>query len=296
VRFAGSILVILSACSFGLMPLFNRWATSGGANTETMLFLRFSIAGAVLAAFMLGKGARWPRGRTLLTLVFMGAILYVGEAQSYFYGLKYAPSGLISLLLYLNPAMITLASRLLYRERLTPPRTLALGLALLGLALTIRLDRETHIEGVLLGLGCAAIYATYLLVGARVMKSAGALPSGTLVIISAACTFGLLAWWRGVSLPHTPLGWSGAVGLALISTVIGIVAMLEGMRRIGAVRASTLATLEPVATASVGALALHEKLFPIQMLGGVLIIMAAIIMTTAGSAAGRARAEPEAHP
>lgn len=295
--------MVVSACGFGLMALFDHFARGGGANTETMLFLRFGIAGVVLAAVMFLRSERWPRGRTLIILVFMGAVLYVGEAQCYFHGIKHAPSGLIALLLYLNPAMVTAASRVLFRERITPPRVLALALAMVGLALTIRIGGhtdaagdsgsvQTTLTGVLLGSGCAAIYATYLIIGSRVIRSAGALPSATVVIISAACTYLALAIAFGISLPRTGSGWGGVMGLAIFSTVIGITAMLAGMRRIGAVRASTLATLEPVVTAVVGAMFLHERLSLIQMIGGALIIVAAIVMASTGAE----RTEPEAHP
>jgi drug/metabolite transporter (DMT)-like permease len=296
---SGFILVIVSACGFGLMALFDHQARAGGANTETMLFLRFGIAGTILAAIMLVRRERWPRGRLLATLIFMGAILYVGEAQCYFHGIKHAPSGLIALLLYLNPAMVTVASRVLFRERITPPRVLALILAMIGLALTIRIggDEEggripTTATGVLLGLGCAAIYATYLIIGSRIIRKAGALPSATIVIASAACAYLALATIVGFELPATTGGWTGALGLALFSTVIGITAMLAGMQRIGAVRASTLATIEPVVTTVVGAAVLHERLLAMQVVGGALIIAAAIIVALSGAP----RTEPDAHP
>ena len=296
---SGFILVIVSACGFGLMALFDHYARAGGANTETMLFLRFGIAGAVLAGIMLVRRERWPRGRLLLILVFLGAVLYVGEAQCYFHGIRHAPSGLIALLLYLNPAMVTLASRLLFNERITPPRVLALALAMIGLALTIRIDGpddagqvQTTVTGIVLGVGCAVIYATYLIIGSRVIRQAGALPAATIVVLSAACAYLMLAVIVGLEWPKAPRGWGGALGLALFSTVIGITAMLAGMRRIGAVRASTLATIEPVVTTVVGATLLYEQLLPIQIVGGALIIVAAIVVALTGAP----RTEPDAHP
>jgi drug/metabolite transporter (DMT)-like permease len=297
---SGFILVIVSACGFGLMALFDHHARSGGANTETMLLMRFGIAGVMLALVMLVRRERWPRGKTLATLIFMGAVLYVGEAQCYFHGIKHAPSGLIALLLYLNPAMVTLASRVLFKERITPPRVLALTLAMIGLALTIRIGGDagggenvrTTALGLTLGLGCAAIYAAYLIIGSRVIARAGALPSATVVIISAACVYLVLALLMGFQPPRTPEGWTGALGLALFSTVIGITAMLAGMRRIGAVRASTLATIEPVITTVVGAMFLSERLLPVQIAGGALIIIAAAMVALTNAP----RTEPEAHP
>ena len=73
-------------------------------------------------------------------------------------------------------------------------------------------------------------------------------------------------------------GWSGALGLALFSTLLAITAFLAGLRRIGAVQASTLSTLEAVTTVIVGAAFLGDAFKPIQILGGALILIAAVMI------------------
>ncbi|MBK7424954.1 MAG: hypothetical protein IPJ48_18780 [Propionivibrio sp.] len=39
-----------------------------------MLFLRFALAGALMAAIMFARGSHWPQGRNLWLLVAMGAV------------------------------------------------------------------------------------------------------------------------------------------------------------------------------------------------------------------------------
>ena len=68
----------------------------------TMLFLRFLIAGLLLAAWGVARGMRWPTGRDLLWLAVMGAVGYVGQAFCYFTALQYASAGLVALLLQPN--------------------------------------------------------------------------------------------------------------------------------------------------------------------------------------------------
>lgn len=63
---AGSLLIIISAIAFGFMALFADWARGDGVSTEMLLFVRFSIAGAALAMWMLFSRTRWPRGRDLM--------------------------------------------------------------------------------------------------------------------------------------------------------------------------------------------------------------------------------------
>ena len=51
-----------------------------------------------------------------------------------------------------------------------------------------------------------------------------------------------------------------------------------GLRRIGPTRASTLSTIEPVVTVALAALVLDERIASIQLGGGALILVAAVLL------------------
>lgn len=291
----GTLLIIISAVAFGFMALFAHWARGDGVSTEMLLFMRFGIAGGALALWMfLSRPAlRWPRGRDLLLAVIMGGVLYTGMSTCYFHALRHIPGGLVALLLYLYPVIVTILARILLKEHLTRARLLAIALACLGLALTIgplalqslremqaanAAGSSNALLGIALGIGCAVCYSIYILLGGPVTRRAGAIPCSTVVMLAAAVVFAAIALPRGDSLPTTALGWSGVVGLALLCTLLAITAFLAGLRRVGAVQASTLSTLEAVTTVAVGAIFLGEAFSPIQFLGGAFILAAAIII------------------
>jgi len=50
------------------------------------------------------------------------------------------------------------------------------------------------------------------------------------------------------------------------------------MEVIGPVNASTLSAIEPIVTASLGFVLLHQKLTGLQIVGGMLILIAAIVV------------------
>lgn len=273
------------------MGLFRSWAA--GVSVEMVLFLRFAIAGAVMLVILLARGERFPRGRVLLGLIVMGALLYVGESLFYFHALAHIPMGLVALLLYIYPVIVTLFAWLVLREKMTAARTTALILAACGLALTIapsltdaeptRAGANTFV-GVALGLACCLSYAIYILIGGGLTKRAGAIPGSTVVIISAALVLGAVSLGKGDPIPNTFDAWLGVTLLALASTVVAITCVLVGLASIGPVQTSTLSTLEPVATVIVGALWLNERLNWIQICGGILIVTAAIIIARATAA------------
>jgi len=58
-----------------------------------------------------------------------------------------------------------------------------------------------------------------------------------------------------------------------------VAAFLAGLERIGPTNAAMLSTLEPVITVYLGAVWLGEKLRPITILGGGLILIAVLLLT-----------------
>jgi drug/metabolite transporter (DMT)-like permease len=289
----GSVLVMLAAVCFGFMGLFGSWAMRAGVSVEMMLFLRFAVAGIVMAIAVIARGSTMPTLRVVLALIAMGGVLYVGEAMFFFHAMKHIPVGMVSLLLYVYPAVVTIAAWLFLRESITRGKIVALALASAGLLLTIvptiadglassRGADANPTLGVLLGLGCCFSYALYILVGGPVARRAGAITGSSIIILSAAAVLGCIALARGDAWPNTPHAWWGIILLAVVSTVISITAVLVGLARIGPVRTSMISTLEPVVTVIVGAAFMNEAMSAVQVAGGVLIVTAAIVIARAG--------------
>ncbi|WP_434301543.1 DMT family transporter [Corallococcus exiguus] len=282
-RTAGFLLVALSGASFGALGLFARLAYAAGTDMPTLLFLRFTLAGLVLAGVMVAKGGRWPRGRLLWGLVALGAVGYFTEGSVYFIALQHASAGLVALLLYLFPALVALIQVALGREHLSRRRWLAVGLALCGTALTVDPGPDAKPLGIGLGVLSAVIYALYVLSSARIAGPAGPLAASTVVPLSAGAAFGALMLVKGPSFPQTPGGWAAVAGLALLSTVVAMLTFFAGLKRIGPVNTSLLSTLEPVMAVVLGAIFLGERLSLRQGLGGLLILVAVVVLARSDS-------------
>jgi drug/metabolite transporter (DMT)-like permease len=69
------------------------------------------------------------------------------------------------------------------------------------------------------------------------------------------------------------------LGIIFISTIIPVVTFLAGLEKIGPVNAAMLSTLEPVVTVLLAMWLLGDKLLPIVLLGGGLILIAVILLT-----------------
>lgn len=283
-RLAGSICIVASAAGFGAMPIFGKLAYAEGVDLPSLLFLRFALAGGLLAVVMQMRALPWPRGSNLVLLIAMGGLGYVGQSFCYFAALQHASAGLTALLLYLYPAIVTVLSALLARRRLSLPRMLAVATALLGTGLAVGGSLDGSVLGILLGVGAALIYSLYILVGERVTPVTGAMPSATVIMLSAAMVYGLMVFWQGPAFPYSSTAWAAVGGIALFSTVVAIIAFFAGMARLGAADAATLSTLEPVVTVVLAALFLGEAVGGWQLAGGAIILAAVIVLARSGEA------------
>jgi drug/metabolite transporter (DMT)-like permease len=231
------------------------------------------------------RGKEFPRGRTLLGLILMGALGYFGASFCYFTALTVTSAGLVALLLYLYPAIVTVLAVAVLKEQISRLKIAALLLALAGTALTIGSVGGGKPLGILLSLGAAFMYSIYILVGSKIIEQGTAIPSSTVIITFAAVMFGGLIAIKGASFPTTWFGWVSVSAVALISTVLGIVTFLAGLERVGPMNAATLSTIEPVVTVILAALVLDEAITPLRVAGGVMILFAVVLLTRSRSAA-----------
>jgi drug/metabolite transporter (DMT)-like permease len=277
-RFQGMLFVVISAIAFGAIPVFARAAYDAGSDPISVLFFRFSIASIIMIPFIAVQKIPFPRGRFLLGLMLMGGIGYVGQSFCYFTALTMASAGLVAILLYLYPAIVVILSSLLFKERITGLKVSALILALTGTVLTIGLGGGGSLLGIALAMTAPFIYSAYILAGSKITKEVEILSSSTVVMISASFVFGAFIAVKGLNMPQTLVGWGGILAIALISTVIAIIAFFAGLKRVGPTNASMLSTFEPVTTVVLAAIVFGEEIGFMRVVGGFLILMAVILL------------------
>jgi drug/metabolite transporter (DMT)-like permease len=274
----GFVFVIIAACSFGAMPIFARFAYASGVDPNTLLAVRFLIATCVIVPFTRLLGLKWPKGRDFWTLCLLGGVGFFFEALTFFYALKHASTGMVTLLLYLYPTLVALVSVLFMKESMSATKMMAIVLALLGLTLTVSLDGQNTLLGIALGLSSAFIYAGFVIGSSRITQRVHPIASSCVIISSAALSYTLLVSFKGIHLPVSALGWWSLVAIGTVSTVVAILSFLLGARMIGATRASVVATIEPLITLSLATVVLHENITSKQMTGGVLILSSCVLL------------------
>ncbi len=278
---SGTLLVLASAAAFGTLAIFAKLGYGAGLSPQQLLTSRFVIAGAgmLVVAFAAGQNPfRLPRGK-LLALLGMGGIGYFAQSSTFFFALRSLPASEVALLLYTYPALVALAGRVFFGRRIRPLHLAALAGSFVGVLLLVGGVRLVSGPALLLAMAPPVIYATYILVGDRVMPGVPPLGAGALTISGAAVTWTVLAAATGTLRP--PEGgtqWAVVLGLALIPTMFSITAFLAALPRIGASRAALLSTLEPAVTVLLAVALLGDRFSPVQAIGGALVFASVVLL------------------
>ena len=279
-RLTGILLIITSAASFGTLAIFGRFAYAEGMDTFTVLFLRFGLSASFMTLMLILRKEPFPRGRVLAQLIGMGAVGYAGQSFLYMTAIKYASAGLVALLLYLYPFFVAILSMVFLHEKLTRVKAMALVLALAGAALTVG-PVSGQLIGAVMAITAALVYSIYIIVGANVTKHVSAFQSSTVIFASGAAVYGTLTFINGANFPTTNPGWLAISGIVFISTIIPVSTFLAGLERVGPTNAAMLSTIEPVVTVLLATWLFGDKLLPIVLVGGILILIAVVILTRA---------------
>ncbi len=121
--------------------------------------------------------------------------------------------------------------------------------------------------------------------------------AGALMTTATAFAFTILALATGSSLSPLDIpadAWLPLLGLGVLATAVAIQTFYAGVTRVGGARASLISTVEPVYTIVLAMILFDESLAPVQVVGGVLVLVAVILAET-GRAASTARSELPAH-
>lgn len=268
-------------------PLAIKWSSEGPG------FLFGAASRMVLGVFLclvliavLSRRMRWHRD-ALLTYLAGGAGLW-GAMTSVYWGARFIPSGLVSVLFGLTPIVTGVMAALWLGERaLTPFRVLGMTLGLLGLAIIFQ-DSLEAAPGTLWGMGAVLlsvhIHSASSVWVKRIDARLQALETTTGALLVATPLF-TLNWllfdgaWP-VALPSRA-AWS-IVYLALFGSALGFILYYYMLRQIQASRVALITLITPVIALLLGQWINGEAVGPRGWLGTVVILIGLVCFQWGG--------------
>lgn len=288
-RLIGVFLVALSAACFGTNAIFARIGYAAGTNPATFLFVRFLIASPVMLLIMKARGLALPRGKLLVSLTLVGGIGLAGTTLCFYTAIHLAPVNLIIVIAYMYPTVVTLLSTVFLKQPITGYKITALLMTIIGILFTIGMDSGGYFLGIILAISAAIFYSLYLIFGSLSIQKAGPFSASTVIILASTVIFGIVLGFQGSQWPKNTLGWAAVIASALISTVLGLIAFFEGLKRIDTANAAIISTFEVVVAVALAIIILGETLTIPKIFGACLVISAVIILARSEYETSRAK-------
>ncbi|RON54351.1 DMT family transporter [Pseudomonas frederiksbergensis] len=248
--------------------------------------LRFLLASLALLLFVALARVTLvrPSLRQWLQLALLGFFGIFFYNLCFFYGLHYINASRASLIVALNPAVIGLASWLLFKERLSRTKVAGIAICIAGAGLVI-VSRNPQLLaanadawiGDLLIFGCVLSWGVYSLFSKELNQTLGPVQTVTYSILLGTAMLWLTSAVRGelsveALLSLGPQQWMSLMYLGVLGSALAYIGYYDGIRKIGATRSGVFIALNPLTAVILGALLLGEQLTLAMCLGGGLIL------------------------
>jgi len=277
--------VLLGASLWGTIGLFVDLLYNAGFTAMQIVALRVTSAAIMLVVYLALKKPTLLKidWKDLFSFVGTGIFSIVLFNWSYFSAIEEVSLSIAVILLYTGPIFVTLLSWLVFNEKLTTRKLIALCVTILGCALVIKVipagDQHISLYGFAIGLLSGFSYALYSIFGKFVLQKYESLTVITYTFVVASL-FILPFIGTEFSTGQFASGkiWMIVIGLGLIPTVIAYLLYTMGLSMIESSRASIAATVEPLVATIIGVVIFNEVLSAYQLLGMVLVLMAVIMV------------------
>ena len=278
------VMVLLAGCLWGTLGLFARHLTAAGLGSFELTLVRTGGACLACGLCLLPKpGLFRIRLRDLWCFLGTGIGSMLLFSVFYFLGLPSTSLAVATVLVYTAPSFVMLLSLWLFQERLTVKKLVSLGLAFGGCVLVSGLaggGAAVTARGFALCLAAGFFYSLYSIFG-KFAVNRGYEPM-TLTFYSfffAALGSAALSDFRvlGAALAAAPDTALWMLGTGVLTAFLPYALFSTGLRYLESSKASILTTSELVTETLIGSILYREKL-TLLMLGGIVLILAAVLL------------------
>ncbi len=282
-----NVCLAIAGVSWGTGFFFAKIAFAEMTVFENVLF-RFLFASVVLVPALWGRARKFSK-RDFWLLVAASAIGVPLQFLVQFKGLELTTVSHAALMIGTLPMMVALSSVLFLDERLgwiewTALALSAAGVVLIAVSKNSSRGPQASVKGDLLVFVSLFAAVVMILVTKRLMLEHDPLYlTAAMLILGTVMLAGCFLATQPVRLHFSSGVWLAVAAQGIIATAIAYACWNWGLARVPASRAGVFLNLEPLVGPLLGVWILHETLGVSAILGGVLIIAAALYFSTRGN-------------
>ncbi|MDR4432747.1 DMT family transporter [Bacillus tequilensis] len=276
----GTIFLLIGTVCFASKSIWIKWAFEMGADPDAVLLYRQLFAVPLFWLIFLlyrppmpdgmKKGDRWRACVAGVFCFFLSPLLD-------FIGLNHVSAMVERILLMSCPIFVIVFTACRDRKMVTIQDLFTVLAVMFALFFALGGWDNKLLQANMIGsafiLLSSAVYAGYLVLSGRLVHQIGGIRLNAYGMTAAGAAMMLYIGIKstiGLNIPiaaYPPAVYGLFMLIAVVTTVIPFVLMLEGIKRIGAQRAAIISMAGPVLTIFYGALFLGERLRLIQAIG-----------------------------
>lgn len=283
----GLVFAMAGAIGFSGKAIIVKLSYRYGVDASQVIFYRmaFALPFFLVLAWWAGRGQASLNARQWWMVTSLGFSGYYLASMLDFMGLQYISASLERLILYLNPTIVILLSRWLFKRHATRAQWVGMALSYSGVLLVfgheLQLDGWATAAGAGLVLASTLSYAYYLMYSGEMIRQIGALR-----VVGLATAVACVLCMVQLPLAHplsaldvpTPVMWLGLLN-AVACTAMPVLLVMLAVERLGAGLASQTGMIGPMATIAMGILILDEP-FNRWIVAGTVLVLSGVAWTS----------------
>ncbi len=269
------LMLIASMVIFGTLAPFVR---NINVSSGELALYRAILAATLIGFFLLVTKQKIPFRKIkkdIPLLLFSGIAMGINWILL-FQAYKYTTVSVATLSYYFAPVIVTVVSPLLFREKLTLKQIICFVMSSVGVVLimgVIDSRGNSHLIGILFGLGAAVFYATVVLLN-KFIKNVDGIHRTFLQFLSAIIIlvpYVLLT--SGITLQNLDKkGWISLLIVGLVHTGITYCMYFSSLKELPGQKAAILSYIDPLVAVLISVAVLGEDITERQIIGGLLIL------------------------
>ena len=278
-RLVGVLCAVGSATAFGLTVVVQRELATRGRGVTTALGVRFTAASLILLlALALARQRVLPAPGERVRAALLGVVGYATEAGLFYLALQRGSAGAVALLFYAYPTIVAMLEASAGRGTITRRTIGALVVSTAGAAVVVVAGDRVVISaaGVAFAVGSAACFAVYIVLSDRLIRRSS--PPATSAAVAGGAGLALLTVGAVTGSLDLPASMLPLLLVNAVATAAAFGLMYAALPRLGAGPTAVVMTLEAFVALALAVPLLDETLRPVQLLGGLAIVAAAVVI------------------
>ncbi|MBV8327539.1 DMT family transporter [Chryseobacterium sp.] len=284
-KLRGYLLGVLSAVSYGLIPIFILPIKQAHFSMDITLFYRFFFSALMVGAYLIYSKQNFRINKKEALILAILGICYALSSEFLFIGYDFLTPGIASTVLFIYPVIVALIMFFFYKEKLTKLSIISLFFAFAGVIVLCL--KESGFEINFAGLGIvmlsALFYALYMVIvnKSKLKVSGFKLTFYSMLFTSLFFMTKSMIGNQSFAIPSTTIFFNFLI-FAFLTTVISSLCLVYAIKSIGSTPVAILGALEPVVAVMVSVLMFHEK-FTTNLSIGITLILLGVTLNVIGN-------------